>query len=179
MSESQYAPSQWSFQDSLPMYYAEFLGTLMYTMTIGIVSGNQEIRDKELTPVVMPLAVGFILVSMVYAFGHISGAHFNPAVTLSVWIRGFISPNDAIAFVIIQCIGAFAGAVLAYVITDDWPEIQPAHGVGMPSSFSPLYLHFNICVWFVYFGLFCFFNRTMESSNRRISIHIYTMCCCN
>ena len=133
MSDSQYAPSQWSFQDSLPMYYAEFLGTLMYTMTIGIVSSNVELNEKaaiDLRPVVMPLAVGFILVSMVYAFGHISGAHFNPAVTLSVWIRGFISPNDAIAFVIIQCIGAISGALLAYAITDNWPHIEPHHDVG-------------------------------------------------
>lgn len=153
MSESQYGPSQWSLQDSFPMYVAEFVGTLMYTMTIGIVKSNPELHKKiessdySLEPVVLPLAVGFILVSMVYAFGHISGAHFNPAVTLSVWIRGFISPNDAILFVFIQCIGAICGGFLAYLITDDWPSIEPHDGVNDIRAFTAELIYtFTLCI---------------------------------
>ena len=104
-----------------------------------------EIKDSQ--PVVMSLAVSFVLVSMVYAFGHISGAHFNPAVTLSVWIRGFISPNDAILFVFIQCIGAICGAFLSYIITNELPGIEPAPHTNVWRAFTAELLYtFTLCI---------------------------------
>jgi aquaporin Z len=50
---------------------------------------------------------------MVYAGGHISGAHYNPAVTLAVWLRGRCPKTDVIPYIIAQLIGAAVGAVLA------------------------------------------------------------------
>merc|ERR1719203_2432863 len=76
---------------------------------------------------IAPLAVGFIVIAMIYAFGHISGAHFNPAITIAVWIRGFITPIDAFIFIIVQLLGSFAGALLAWIITDRVPYVMPGY----------------------------------------------------
>lgn len=73
-----------------------------------------------------PLAIGLCLAVMIYAFGHISGAHLNPAVTLAVAIRGRIDYMSAIAYTVAQFIGALLGAaqqkeVLAALVP---PEIS-------------------------------------------------------
>lgn len=57
-----------------------------------------------------PLAIGLTLTVMIYAFGHISGAHFNPAVTLAVFIRERIDWLSAIAYTVAQLVGALVGA---------------------------------------------------------------------
>lgn len=57
-----------------------------------------------------PLAIGLILVAMIYAFGHISGGHFNPAVTLAVFIRGRMDMFTSLAYVGAQFVGALVGA---------------------------------------------------------------------
>jgi len=49
-----------------------------------------------------PLAIGSVLIVMVYAGGHISGAHYNPAVTLAVWMRGKCRAQDVIPYMIAQ-----------------------------------------------------------------------------
>ena len=57
-----------------------------------------------------PVAIGAMLMVMVYAGGPISGGHYNPAVTLAVWLRGKCSADDARAYVIAQLIGAALAA---------------------------------------------------------------------
>lgn len=63
-------------------YIVEFIGTFFLVLTIGF---------TVLEPgagAMAPLAIGSALMVMIYAGGHISGAHYNPAVTLAVWMRG-------------------------------------------------------------------------------------------
>lgn len=57
-----------------------------------------------------PLAIGSILMVMVFAGGHISGGHFNPAVTLGVWIRGKCETKDVPGYIIGQILGAMLAA---------------------------------------------------------------------
>ena len=59
------------------------------------------------------LAIASALMVMIYAGGHISGAHYNPAVTLAVLIRGRIKLNDAIIYMVSQIAGAVAAALCA------------------------------------------------------------------
>lgn len=59
------------------------------------------------------LAIGGVLMVMVYAGGHISGAHYNPAVTLAVLIRRRITAGDAAGYVIAQLLGGGLGAAAA------------------------------------------------------------------
>jgi aquaporin Z len=58
------------------------------------------------------------LMVMIYAGGHISGAHYNPAVTLSVWMRGKIEMKDAVMYWIFQLAGAIVAAVIVTFIFD-------------------------------------------------------------
>ncbi|MGH6803077.1 MAG: aquaporin, partial [Methyloceanibacter sp.] len=62
------------------------------------------------------LAFGLTVVTMAYGVGHISGAHFNPAVTLGLWAGGRIPASDIIPYWIAQVLGAIAAAAVLYVI---------------------------------------------------------------
>ncbi len=62
------------------------------------------------------LAFGLTVLTMAYAVGHISGGHFNPAVSLGLWSAGKFSGKDLIGYIIVQVIGAIAAAGLLYVI---------------------------------------------------------------
>ena len=70
-------------------YIAEFIGTFFLVLTIGCTGIGAG------SGVIAPLAIGAALMVMVFAGGHISGAHYNPAVTLGVLIRGKVKAADA------------------------------------------------------------------------------------
>ncbi len=62
------------------------------------------------------LAFGLTVLTMVYALGHISGAHLNPAVTMGLWMGGRISAREILPYVVSQIAGAIAAAGVLYVI---------------------------------------------------------------
>ena len=62
------------------------------------------------------LAFGLTVLTGAYTFGHISGGHFNPAVTVGLWAGGRFKAGDIPAYVIAQVVGAIAGAATLYVI---------------------------------------------------------------
>src|SRR4029079_9755831 len=80
-------------------YITEFIGTLFLVLAVGLSGGN-------------PLAIGAALMVMIYAGGHISGAHYNPAITLAVYLRGKISLNEALVYMGCQLGGALVAALL-------------------------------------------------------------------
>ena len=70
---------------------AEFVGTFFLTLTIFLVavSGTAAVTaDGVITANYAPLAIGLTLMVMIYALGHVSGAHFNPAVTMAIILEG-------------------------------------------------------------------------------------------
>jgi aquaporin Z len=82
----------------------ELVGTFFLVLTIGltvIVGGSG---------VIPPLAIGSILMVMVFAGGHISGGHYNPAITLGVWLRGRLDTKDLPPYWVFQVIGAVLAA---------------------------------------------------------------------
>jgi aquaporin Z len=84
-------------------YVTELLGTFLFVFAIGnIVIGGA-------TPA--PLFIGLTLAVMVFAGGHISGAHYNPAVTLAVWLRGKCDTKDVVPYIVSQIAGASLAAV--------------------------------------------------------------------
>src|SRR5215813_2194326 len=88
-------------------YIAEFIGTFFLVLTVGCTGIGAG------AGVIAPLAIGAALMVMVYAGGHISGGHYNPAVTLGVLIRGKVKPADVVPYWIVQ----FAAAVIAAWLT--------------------------------------------------------------
>lgn len=84
-------------------YLTELIGTFFLVLTIGCtVLGGA-------TGVIPPLAIGAVLMVMVYAGGHVSGAHYNPAVTVALYLRGRCPAGDVAPYWLAQ----FAGAALA------------------------------------------------------------------
>ncbi|MEU9602442.1 aquaporin [Streptomyces sp. NPDC048109] len=86
-------------------YAVEFVGTFFLVLTVG----TAVLSEAPLAP----LAIGAILMVMVYAGGHVSGAHYNPAVTLAVLVRGRIGPAGAAGYVLAQSLAALAAGPLA------------------------------------------------------------------
>lgn len=91
---------------------AEFIGTFALVF---VGAGAAAVSGGNL--VMVALAFGFILAGLIYAYGSISGAHFNPAVTLAVALRGRIEWVEAVSYWVAQFAGAaLAGAALSFVL---------------------------------------------------------------
>lgn len=82
-------------------YLVEFIGTFFLVFTIGMTVLAPGAGDMA------PLAIGSVLAVMIFAGGHISGGHFNPAVTLGVWLRGKCDSADVVPYMASQAAGAF------------------------------------------------------------------------
>jgi aquaporin Z len=91
-------------------YVTEFIGTffLTFAVVVAALTGS----------VFVPLAAGGTLMVMIYAGGHISGAHYNPAVTIAALIRRRIGIADAAAYWIAQVAGGVIAAVIARAVVD-------------------------------------------------------------
>lgn len=68
------------------------------------------------------LAFGLTVLTMAYAVGHISGAHFNPAVTLGLWAGGMFPAKNLLGYIIAQLVGAIAAAGVLYLIVSGKPD---------------------------------------------------------
>jgi aquaporin Z len=86
-------------------YITEFIGTFFLVLTVGcsVIIGG--------AGVIAPLAIGSALMVMIFAGGHISGGHYNPAVTLGVWLRGRCPAKDVVPYWVAQIIGAVLAAL--------------------------------------------------------------------
>ena len=97
---------------------AEALGTAMLVATVvgsGIMAENLT-KDAALALLCNALPTGAILVVLIAVFGPISGAHFNPAVTLVFWLKREFSTNDALIYVVVQIAGGIAGTIIAHAM---------------------------------------------------------------
>jgi len=72
------------------------------------------------------LAFGLTVVTMAYAVGHISGGHFNPAVTAGLWASGRFPARDVVPYIIAQVIGGIAAGAVLYVIASGKPGFDAA-----------------------------------------------------
>src|SRR5687768_16689627 len=88
-------------------YITEFIGTFFLVLTIGctVIPGSPG--------VIPPLAIGAVLMVMIFAGGHVSSAHYNPAVTLAVWVRGKCQTKDVAPYMIAQVAAGLLAAVTA------------------------------------------------------------------
>jgi len=101
-------------------YFVEFIGTFFLVFTVGMT-----VIGHEANNFLPPLAIGSALMIMVYAGGHVSGGHYNPAVTLAVWLRGRCATADVLPYWIAQILAAFAAGALTLFLKGN-PAVMPA-----------------------------------------------------
>ena len=125
-------------------YIAEFIGTFFLVLTIGCTGIGAG------AGVIAPLAIGAALMVMVYAGGHISGAHYNPAVTVGVFIRGKVNGADVGPYMVAQLAGAALAAVAVTkflragaAVTPISPHVGPALLAEFLFTFALVYVVLN------------------------------------
>jgi aquaporin Z len=99
-------------------YLAELLGTFLF-FSIGLSSFQAVLAlgdAKAPLMVVVPLGFGLGLLAAIFTFGHISGGHFNPAVTVAMVVDRRMSAMDATGYIVAQLIGAIGAAALILVL---------------------------------------------------------------
>jgi aquaporin Z len=125
-------------------YLAEFIGTFFLVLTIGCT-----VLGHGAGPLA-PLAIGSALMVMIFAGGHISGGHFNPAVTLGVWLRGKCEGRDVAPYMLFQLIGAVLAALAVKFLKGE-DRVAPLHPATVPAllaeflfTFALVYVVLNV-----------------------------------
>ena len=104
---------------------AEFIGTFWLTFGgCGSAVLAASFPELGIGFVGVSLAFGLTVLSMAYAVGHISGGHFNPAVTLGLWAGGRLPAGNVVPYVIAQVVGAVVGAAVLYIIASGKPGFE-------------------------------------------------------
>lgn len=114
-------------------YTVEFIGTFYLVLTIGmtVIGGLGNLA---------PIAIGLALMTMIFAGGHISGAHYNPAVTIAVLLRGKCSMIDVPGYIVAQLAGSCAAAFTAkyLLLMINIAEPLPSTTLIMPTFLAEL-----------------------------------------
>jgi aquaporin Z len=115
-------------------YVTEFIGTFFLVLTVGLtVLGGTELA---------PLAIGSSLMIMVYMGGHVSGGHYNPAVSLAVLLRGkMASASEFVGYVVSQCAGAIVASVVVFAILGRTFAPAPAPTASLMSALMVEFLY--------------------------------------
>jgi aquaporin Z len=118
-------------------YIAEFIGTFFLVLTIGCtVIGTG-------AGTLAPLAIGSALMVMIFAGGHISGGHFNPAVTLGVWLRGKCDTKDVAPYMTFQIIAGVLAA-LAVKLLKGGASVTPLQPATVPALLAEFLFTFAL-----------------------------------
>ncbi len=120
----------------------ELIGTFFLVFTVGMV-----IPPNGVDKMVAPLAIGSVLMVMIFAGGHISGGHYNPAVTFAVLLRGKCSFLEALLYIPTQIAGALLAVYVVFVLkrlSPTLPEL-PAEGDANLALLAEFIFSFALC----------------------------------
>ncbi|MBS1634413.1 MAG: MIP family channel protein [Bacteroidetes bacterium] len=107
--------------DNFKKYCAELFGTMVLVL---MGCGSAVIAGNHIGFMGISLAFGLAVVSMAYTIGPISGCHINPAVTIAMLALGKINSQDALLYILFQCIGAIIGTGILFMILLGRPEYK-------------------------------------------------------
>ena len=107
-------------------FVTEFIGTFFLVLVVGLVV-VQEIPAA-------PVAIGAALTALVYMGGHISGAHYNPAISLAFLLRGELDRADLLPYMAVQIAGATAAAFAVRALTGEFLNVAPATEVSAAAA---------------------------------------------
>lgn len=91
-------------------YLTEFIGTFFLVLTVGLVVATESPFAG--------LAIGSVLMVMVYMGGHLSGAHYNPAISFGAWMNGKLEAGEAVGYMLVQIAGALVAALVSWFLMD-------------------------------------------------------------
>lgn len=134
-------------------YLGEFLGTfglLLFGGGAAVFSLGGGVMEPLARTVLVSLTFGLGLTALIYAFGEISGGHYNPAVTISLALSGRFPARDVIPYILVQILGGIVGMLVVLgIVLGGPPAVQvfaqssalgsqsySAVGTGAPGSFS-------------------------------------------
>ena len=109
-----FSPQAMSEHTLLHKLIAEFIGTFFLALTICTAAVHGSAGEYA------PFAIASTLMVMIYGLGHVSGAHFNPAVTVGIWLRGACEKDEVAPYIAVQVIAGAAAALVSanLLITD-------------------------------------------------------------
>ena len=138
-------------------YAAEAIGTFVLMFTVGttVLTGST----------LAPFAIGAALMAMIYAGGHISGGHYNPAVTIAVLVRGRITISEALGYIAAQIAGGLVAAAVVHLCV----TATPAH----PSTPSGHAMTAAIIAEFIFTFILCFVVLNVATSKDHPSNSFY------
>ncbi|WP_342045342.1 MIP/aquaporin family protein [Bacillus sp. OTU530] len=112
---------------------AEFLGTYFLVFAgPGAVVIDQ--ITQSLTHIGVALTFGLVVTALIYTFGHISGAHFNPAVTIGFFLYGDMNKRDAISYIIVQLLGAILASMTTLLLFGNVAKLGATLPIGTESQ---------------------------------------------
>ena len=127
----------------MPRYLTELIGTFFLVLTV-ITAVNE-------SPALAAVAIGSVLMAMVYAGGHISGAHYNPAVSLAVVLRRRLEPADLLPYWAAQLLGALPAALVGMWLVEipqaaglDSDQVLPVLAVEFLFTFALAWVVLNV-----------------------------------
>jgi aquaporin Z len=119
-------------------YAVEFIGTFFLVLTVGMTV------IEPGAGIIAPIAIGSALMVMIYAGGHISGGHYNPAVTLAVWMRGRCAGKDVPGYMIAQIIGGVIAALVVLYLKSG-SSIEASVLLPIPALLAEFVFTFALC----------------------------------
>lgn len=120
-------------------YLYEFIGTFFLVLTVGMT-----VLEPNSAGMMAPLAIGSVLAVMVFAGGHISGGHYNPAVSFAVFLHGKLSKYDLGIYWVVQGIAALIGGYLT-VYLKGYPDQTPLVYETMKAFLAEFLFTFALC----------------------------------
>ena len=124
-------------EHTLQQTIAEFVGTFFLALTICTAAVHGSAGDYA------PFAIAATLMVMIYGVGHISGAHFNPAVTVAIWLRGACEKGDVAPYIAVQII---AGALAALASENILFAETSVTALGYTQALGAEFPHLHACL---------------------------------
>jgi glycerol uptake facilitator-like aquaporin len=110
------------------VFTSEFLGSAFLLAVVvgsGIMGERLAGGNVAIALLANSAATGFALVALIQAFGPVSGAHFNPVVSMVAWLEGRLSRSEVAGYVLAQFLGAFVGVIVAHLMFgESWAQVS-------------------------------------------------------
>lgn len=135
-----------SFRARFGKAFMELIGTMMLVLTIQVSVGLGKATNMA------PVAIGVVLITLVYAGGPVSGAHYNPAISLAIFLRGKLTLHEMLVYWVFQLGGGAAGALLGGLIGGTFSGVSVGDSYSLTQAFfAEVVFTFLLC--FVVLGV--------------------------